>query len=174
MKILKRIFTPLSLSLLSLMLIGIGTNSTRAAIDLLPPDISIADLHSPRLTSQGAQLICTVKVENPNDIDLPVKDSVLWLKLNNEAAAKGRLHRQIIIPARGTKNVDILVNVGSQAVSWLPMFLGANEFTVPYELKGFVQLGSPDLGRLSIQGRGKVSMTSNGLKLRPAGQQQLI
>ncbi len=171
MKIVKRIFTPLGLGLLGLMLVGFGTKADGIATELVPPDISIVDLHSPRLSSKAAQLICTVKLENPNDIDLPVTDAILWLKLNKAAAAKGRLHRQVIIPARGTKHVDVLVNVGSQAVSWLPMFLGANEFTVPYELNGFVELGSPDLGRLTIHELGDVSMTSRGLVLKPASDQ---
>ncbi len=154
---------------------AISTNSTansnEIATDLLPPEISIGGIHSPTWSAEGAQLICSVRVENPNPVDLPVTGADIKLKLANTPAARGRLPSAVTVPARGVRQVDVLVNVSmNAAVTWLPMFLGTSEFTMPYDVAGFVDVDHPDLGRVPFHETGDVSMTGDGIQVHAANK----
>lgn len=144
--------------------------SAGAAAKLSAPAISIAGIHSPTLSADGAQLICSVRVENPNDEALPLTDGNVSLKLAGTPAAKGRLLRQMTIPARATRDVDLLVDLDMAAtVSWLPMFMGSEAFTLPFEVDGYVDVSHADLGRITFHETGDVSMTESGLEVSQPG-----
>jgi len=152
------------------LLLIVGRVSAVASADLIAPGISIAGIHSPTLSAEGAQLICSVRVDNPNDVALPLTGADVSLKLGGAPAAKGRLLNNITIPARGRSNVDLLVDLDmASAVTWLPMFLDDQAFTVPFEVDGYVDVDHDDLGRVPFHETGEVSMTDAGLEATPSG-----
>jgi LEA14-like dessication related protein len=148
------------------LLLIVASTSVVFAAGLTAPAISIAGIHSPTLSTEGAQLICSVRVENPNDVALPVSGGNVNLKLAGSPAAKGRLLEGITIPARGARDVDLLVDLDMAAtISWLPMFMDNKAFTLPFEVDGFVDVDHADLGRVVFHETGDVSMTDEGLEV---------
>ena len=138
------------------------------AADLQPPVISVAGIHSPTVSMDGARLICTVRVENPNDVALPVSGGIVDLHLDGAHAARGRPRQKVSIPARAARNVDLLVDLTSNAaVAWLPLFLGDSAFSLPYRVIGHVDIDSKNLGRVKFNETGKVTMTADGLAVYP-------
>jgi LEA14-like dessication related protein len=151
------------------LLLIVASTSVVFAAGLTAPAISIAGIHSPTLSTEGAQLICSVRVENPNDVALPVSGGNVNLKLAGSPAAKGRLLEGITIPARGARDVELLVDLDMAAtISWLPMFMDNKAFTLPFEVDGFVDVDHADLGRVVFHETGDVSMTDEGLEVSPA------
>jgi LEA14-like dessication related protein len=151
------------------LLMVIGRVGVVMPAELIAPAISIAGIHSPTLSAEGARLICSVRVENPNDVALPLTGADVKLKLGGAPAAKGRLLKNITIPARGLSDVDLLVDLDmASAVTWLPMFLDDQAFTVPFEVDGYVDVDQTDLGRVSFHETGEVSMTDAGLETTPS------
>lgn len=152
-----------------MLLLVVGRVGAVMSAELIVPAISIAGIHSPTLSSQGAQLICSVRVENPNAVALPLTGADVKLKLGGAPAAKGRLLKNITIPARGLIDVDLLVDLDmASAVTWLPMFLDDQAFTVPFEVDGYVDVDQVDLGRVPFHETGEVSMTDAGLEATPS------
>jgi LEA14-like dessication related protein len=139
------------------------------AAKLLPPRIGIAGLHSPSWTEQGPRLVCRVKVDNPNNRALAVSGADINLKLGGTPAAMGRLPQPVSIPANASTEVDVVVNVlPAAAMTWMPMFLGGANFSVPYEVSGVIEVADADIGRLPFGEAGEVEMTRSGIKVRPA------
>jgi LEA14-like dessication related protein len=152
--------------LCSVVMLGV---SGVAAADLTAPEISIAGIHSPTFSSEGVQLICTVRVGNPNAIDLPLMAADINLKLADTPAAKGRLLKAVTVPSRRIQNVDLLVDVTmSAAASWLPMYFEGQAFTLPFEVDGYVDVDHAELGRVPFHETGDVSMTGDGLEVQAA------
>jgi LEA14-like dessication related protein len=134
------------------------------ATEMQAPAISIAGLHSPSFTAEGVQLICSVRVENPNEVALPLSGADINLKLAGTPAAKGRLLKNVTIPSQGIQNVDVLVDVApAAAMTWLPMFFQSQAFTLPFEVDGYVEVDHASLGRVAFKESGDVSMTGSGL-----------
>ena len=72
-------------------------------------------------------------------------------------------------PARSQQLVDLLVDVEpAAAVTWLPLFTGDESFTVPFRVRGFVDVARAGLGRVPFDESGVVSMTADGLVVVPA------
>jgi LEA14-like dessication related protein len=136
---------------------------------LSPPRIGIAGLHSPSWTEQGPRLVCRVKVDNPNNRGLEVNDAVISLKLAGAPAATGVLPQPVTIPANASSEVDIVVNVlPAAALTWMPMFLGSANFSVPYNVSGVIEVDDADIGVLPFDESGEVEMTRDGIKARPS------
>ena len=156
--------------LTGMLLLIVGRVGAVMATELIAPAISIAGIHSPTLSMEGAQLICSVRVENPNDVALPLTGADVNLKLAGAPAARGRLLEPISIPARGRRDVDLLDDLDTaSAVTWLPIFLDDQAFTVPFDVAGHVDVDHPDLGRVPFHETGDVSMTDAGLEATPSG-----
>jgi LEA14-like dessication related protein len=139
------------------------------AADLIAPKISIADLHSPTLTVNGAQLICTVRVENWNTVALPVTAGNVALKLADAPAATAQLSKPVTIPPRQFQNVDLPVSVTmSAAASWLPAFLGSDAFTMPFDVEGYVDIAGESPQRVHFHQVGNVMMVDGELVIEDA------
>jgi LEA14-like dessication related protein len=149
------------------MLTGISGGGSVFAADIKAPEISITRIHSPTLTSEGVQLVCSVRVGNPNYVDLPLTAADINLKLADTPAAKGRLLRPVTVASRRIQNVDLLVDVtASAAASWLPMYFEGSAFTLPFEVDGYVDVDNAELGRVLFHETGAVLMTGEGLKVQ--------
>jgi len=151
---------------LAAVLVAASSSDQIFASELRPPVISIAGIHSPTLSGGGVQLICSVRVENPNDVKLPIKDGSVNLKLADSPAAKGRLLKPVTIPSRGVQDVDVLATLTiTAAASWLPLFFGGEAFSLPFEVIGHVDVDLAGLGRVPFHESGQVVMTDEGLRI---------
>jgi LEA14-like dessication related protein len=158
----------------SIVLTANCAHSAGLLADLLPPAISIAGIHSPALSAEGVQLICSVRVENPNAVALAVQAADIQLQLANTPAANGRLPAAVVISPREAKQVDVLVSVTlAAAATWLPQFLGTSEFSMPYDVAGYVLVNNPDLGRVPFHETGTVAMVDGELVVQPTLHAQL-
>ena len=151
--------------------LAIHVGGVAVAADLKAPEISIAGIHSPTFIANGVQLICSVRVGNPNYVDLPLTAADINLKLADTPAAKGRLLKPVTVPARRIQNVDVLVDVTtSTAATWLPLYFAGDAFTLPFEVDGYVNVDNAELGRVPFHETGNVTMTANGLEVQAASQ----
>lgn len=139
------------------------------AADLQAPGISIAGLSSPTLSDAGIQLVCNVRVENPNTTALPLTDAVVNLKLADTPAAVGRLLKPVTVPARSVRDVPVLVDVAaSAAATWLPLYFSSAQFTLPFDVRGHVDVDHAAIGRVPFHETGQVAMTGAGIDIRSA------
>jgi len=140
-----------------------------AATAIIAPVISIVAIHSPIWSESGPRLMCRVRVENPNAEPLFVSAADVNLKLAGSSAANGWLSDRVIIPANAAAEVNVIVNVlPSAAISWMPMFLGSGEFSVPFEVTGTVTVVNTNLGSIPFHETGAVEMRQGGIKIRPS------
>ncbi len=145
------------------------TAGTVGAADLQAPGISIAGLGSPTLSDAGVQLICNVRVENPNATALPLTDAVVSLKLADTPAAVGRLLKPVTVPANSVRDVAVLVDVAaSAAATWLPLYFSSAEFSLPFDVRGHVDVAHAAIGRVPFHETGQVAMTGAGIDVRSA------
>ncbi len=169
MQVLRNIRTVTRILLCSVVMLGVSGAGVAVAAELTAPKISIVGIHSPTFSTEGVQLICTVRVGNPNTIDLPLTGADINLKLADTPAAKGRLLKAVTVPSRRFQNVDLLVDVTmSAAASWLPMYFAGQAFTLPFEVDGYVDIDHAELGRVHFHETGNVSMTGDGLEVQAA------
>jgi len=138
------------------------------AVELVAPAISIVAIHSPTWAQDGPRLLCRVRVLNPNAESLMVSGADINLKLAGSPAAKGWLAQKVIIPANAAGEVNVTVNVfSSAALSWMPMFLGSGDFSVPFEVDGLVTVENKNMGSVPFREAGEVGMASGRIQIRP-------
>jgi len=155
-------------SLMVALVVMTAMSGISMANDLVAPEISIARIHSPTVSMEGVQVICSVRVANPNYVDLPLGGAVVALNLAETPSANGSLLRRVVIPSRSIKNVDLLVDITmSAAATWLPMYFEGEAFKLPFEVRGFVDVERDGLGRVPFHEIGEVSMTADGLVVEP-------
>ena len=142
------------------------------AADLQAPGISIAGLGSPTLSDAGIQLVCNVRVQNPNATALPLTDAVVNLKLADTPAAVGRLLKPVTVPGRSVRDVAVLVDVAaSAAATWLPLYFSSAQFSLPFDVRGHVDVAHAAIGRVPFHETGQVAMTGTGIDIRSASPQ---
>ncbi len=129
---------------------------------------SVANLEAPKLSVismkvQSADLfeqrmLVRMRVQNPNDRELPVKGIRYRIEVNDAQFAQGESNTPFIVPALGEAEFD--VQVTANLASALSKFLSRkkNDDTLEYRLIGDVSLSSGFLRRIPFDERGSVKL----------------
>jgi LEA14-like dessication related protein len=110
---------------------------------------------------------CRLRLDNPNDVALPVKGGELRLTVAGQAAARGQLADDVTIPALASTEVDSVVHIDVlSAVTVIGGLLDRPDALVPYAVEGFVDVGITRLGRIRFDERGEFSLAGAGNLIR--------
>jgi len=141
-------------------------------------------LQSPRLSLVGIQVMSTdmfaqrfkvrVLVENPNELELPVRGLEYQIIMMGDSFADGVSSDVFLLPARGEAEFDILVttNFVSSFGRLLSRTGGGKLENIEYEISGKVFVDKGVLRRIPFNHRGTVDF-SRALKPRKAEPRQM-
>ena len=92
------------------------------------PVISLHSTELAGLTINGAQLLCKVKVENPNSFNIPFPETDWELFLNANSFIKGTVKNDERLKARGTTLVEVPVNFNyTDVFNTFASLIGSNQ-----------------------------------------------
>jgi LEA14-like dessication related protein len=120
--------------------------------DLRQPTVDLIGIQ-PAGSSEGAplRLISRLRLSNPNDVDLPVKDGQLSLDLNKSQVATTRLDDDFVIPANGETDIDVAIDIDLMSALQLGFsLLDQQGPAIDWRLHGYIDLGSRYLGRVKV------------------------
>jgi LEA14-like dessication related protein len=156
-----------------------------ALVSLLPGCTSLGgDLVAPRLSLVGVQMLSTdmfaqkfkvrVLVQNPNDLELPVRGIEYQIIMMGDSFADGTSSDVFLLPARGEAEFDMLVttNFVSSFGRLLSRVGGGKLENIEYEISGKVFVDKGVLRRIPFNHRGTVDF-SRALKPIKAEPRQL-
>jgi LEA14-like dessication related protein len=126
--------------------------------NLEAPRVTLQGLVPESLDRNGQVFLCRLLLENPNPEDLDVRGGAVTLELADFSAARGQTTGPFVLPAYGSREVDIRVRL--DLLSTLPGLLrwaASGNPRLDYTLKGHVDLDVKALGRLPFKDTGTVN-----------------
>jgi len=143
-----------------------------ALVALLPGCTSLGgDLVAPRLSLVGVQMLSTdmfaqkfkvrVLVQNPNDLELPVRGIEYQIIMMGDSFADGTSSDVFLLPARGEAEFDMLVttNFVSSFGRLLSRAGGGKLENIEYEVSGKIFVDKGVLRRIPFNHRGTVDFS---------------
>ena len=137
-------------------------------------------LEAPRLSLVGIQVLSTdmfaqrfkvrVLVQNPNDLELPVRGLEYQIILMGDSFADGTSTDAFLLPARGEAEFDMLVttNFVSSFGRLLSRVGGGKLEDIEYEITGKVYVEKGMLRKIPFSHRGTVDFAKQLKPLKPA------
>lgn len=86
---------------------------TAIPVNLQTPDISFVAMRALEANLFEQRLEVRLRVQNPNDIELPVNGLDVDVELANEPFAHGVSAREFVVPARGEAEFDMIVTANA-------------------------------------------------------------
>lgn len=138
----------------------------------------LGSLEQPRLSFVGMNIIeaslfeqrleVRLRVQNPNDIELPVHGLDIELDLAGEPFASGVSARQFTVPAHGEAEFDMIVTANA-AGALLKLASGDRKSreSVEYRLKGKLSTKVGFLRRIPFEERGQLPLAAARAKKEP-------
>ncbi|HXC58139.1 MAG TPA: LEA type 2 family protein [Steroidobacteraceae bacterium] len=122
------------------------------------PKLDVVDIQLLKGDLLQQQLKVRMRVENPNDRELPVRGITYELQLSGEAFAHGESEKDFVVPALGSAEFD--VNVTANAASALLKLLagGRKLDEVEYRLVGKVLLASGMMRSIPFDHVGRIRL----------------
>ena len=128
--------------------------------DLQEPGIQLVSVAPEQISFSGIRLLCRLRIDNPNDVSLPVKGGQITLEVEGLPVAHGVLTDGFTIAARDTEIVDVVVDVDSaSSIALAIRVLSNGERELDYVLAGHVDIAISVLGRVHIEEKGSVPLT---------------
>ncbi|MAF82775.1 MAG: LEA type 2 family protein [Gammaproteobacteria bacterium] len=128
--------------------------------ELEKPGIQLVSISPQQISFSGVKLRCRVRVDNPNDISIPVKGGQINLQIEGTQIAHGALGDGFTVAAGGSELVDVIVEVDSGGSFALAVqLLKAGEQEIDYALTGYIDIAIGMLGRVSIHETGSIPLT---------------
>lgn len=128
--------------------------------DLQPPTIKLVSIMPDTSSITELGFRCRLRLDNPNDIALPIKGGELQLTLAERSAARGRLADDVTIPAQGSTEVDALVAINViSAAAIIAGLVDRPDGMLQYEVEGYIDVGISRLGRIRFDESGEFSLT---------------
>jgi LEA14-like dessication related protein len=132
---------------------------------------TLGDLQTPRLELVGVQILSTdmfaqrfkvrVKVENPNDIELPVKGIDYQIFMMGDSFAEGMSNEPFLLPAKGEAEFDMTVttNFVSSFGRLLSRAGGGKLQDVDYEIAGKILVDKGMVKKIPFNHHGTVDFS---------------
>ena len=104
------------------------------------PRVSLADLQLEQFGVFEQRYRLSLRVQNPNDVELPIAGMEFRLYLNDEEFAHGLSDQHVTLPAFGEQLVEVRVTSGIGGILGQIQRLGSGELkTFSYRLSGHVK-----------------------------------
>jgi LEA14-like dessication related protein len=142
-----------------------------AALLALGACTSLGDLETPKLDVLGIQMLSTdmfaqrfvvrMHVQNPNDIELPVRGIDYKLLLMGDQFAEGVTNESFVLPALGEAEFDMTVttNFVSSLGRLISRMGGGKLEDVEYELAGTLMIDKGMMRKIPFNKRGTVDFS---------------
>jgi LEA14-like dessication related protein len=127
--------------------------------DLEEPRVQLVSVTPQQIGFGGIKLLCRLRIDNPNDVSIPVKGGEFNLEVEDMQVAHGALIDGFTVEARGSELVDVIVDVDSgRSLALAIQILSAGERELDYALTGYVDVSISVLGRVRINETGSVPL----------------
>ncbi len=128
--------------------------------DLEEPRVRLVSVAPQQLGFSGIKLLCQLRIENPNDVSIPVRGGQFSVDVEGMQIAKGALIEGFSVAASGSELVDVVVNVDPRrSIKLAARLLSGGEQEVDYALTGHIDVAIAMLGRVRINETGSVQLT---------------
>lgn len=124
-----------------------------------PPRYHLVDVRflDARLLEQ--RYTVTFRVQNPNDVDIPVRGMALDLSLAGQPFATGVGSTPVTLPAYGEAEVSLNVSANMlKAMARLAQVLQDRPTAITYRLSGHLSVDLPMMGRLPVDAEGEIRL----------------
>lgn len=122
------------------MLVMLGACS--AVVPLQEPKLQVVGVELLRGDLLRQELRVRMRVQNPNDRQLPVRSITYEVQLGGEPFAHGESERDFLVPANGETEFDVSVTANAAAAVLKLVGSGRKLDTVEYRIAGKVALSS--------------------------------
>jgi LEA14-like dessication related protein len=128
------------------------------------PDVSLRDVKVTGLGFNGQTFLLTFDISNPNPFLLPVNHVRYSVRLDGQRFASGETPCDISIPASGSSEVSISVDLDllATAPQLLSIVRDGARGAIPYELHGQLGLDLPLAPAVRFGKQGSISLNSGG------------
>ena len=121
------------------------------------PEVRVAGIQPVDATLLEQRFLITLRVLNPNNVEIDVEGLTFAVELNGHAFARGVSNQATVIPRLGEATLEVTATTGLMDVlNQLRQFQKAPE-AVPYRLKGRLVTGR--FGSIDFDRSGEVSLT---------------
>lgn len=120
------------------------------------PEVAIAGIRLLDGNLFEQRFVLTLRITNPNRVDIPIEGLSFDLDLNEQPFAKGVSNRALVVPRLGEATMEVTVSTGLNA--WLKQFgeLGKGRDKADYRVRGRLVTGS--LGGFDFDRRGQLDL----------------
>lgn len=141
--------------------IALAAGCTSLPRDLQAPDVSLTGLSVVDAKASGQHFRVTLRVKNPNDVDIPVKSVEFSARLAGQGVLMGQSEKPVLLAAGGTQNVtvDVQTDLISSVSSLLAVGIGPDD-ALPYEINGRLSVGGRMSRSFPFSYRGQVPLTA--------------
>lgn len=130
------------------------------------PRVSLADLQLEQFGVFEQRYRLSLRVQNPNDVELPIAGMEFRLYLNDEEFAHGLSDQRVTLPAFGEQLVEVQVTSGITGILGQIQRLGSGELkTFSYRLAGHVKPLHRAL-KYPFEYRGEIDLGGSGLRTK--------
>ena len=143
-----------------LVLLGLLVTSSCAT---LPKDLKAPDFEVMRIEMQSSDMFAQhfkvrLKVQNPNDIEMPIKSLDYKLLLMGDSFGEGMSDQPFVLPANGDAEFDMMLTTNFvSSFGRLVSRLGGGKLeNIEYEIAGNVVLGKGFVRKLPFDHKGTV------------------
>jgi len=138
--------------------------------DLAEPRVELVSIAPQQIGFSGIRLLCRLRIENPNDVKIPIRGGNFGLAVEGVQVAQGALIDGFTVAARASEMVDVVVDVDTGRSLALAMrLLGGGEQALDYALTGYIDVAIAVLGRVRIDESGSVPL-NGAASSRRAGE----
>ena len=135
--------------------------------NLEEPRIQLVGIAPQQISFSGIKLLCQLRIDNPNDVSIPIKGGQFDLEVEGTPIAHGELVDGFTIAAHGSEWVDVIVDVDSgRSIALAIQLFNAAEQELDYALTGHVDVSIAVLGRVRFKHKGSVPLTSDSATSR--------
>jgi LEA14-like dessication related protein len=122
--------------------LGVSGCSSMMTDDLQDPVVRLLKVDVVKAKLLEQKFVLRFRIDNPNDLSLPVRFLRYKVKLNGVPLAEGASDRDFIVPAKGHQTFEIPVrtNLWRHLKQIVNMLEDPNE-PIPYEFQGEVKTG---------------------------------
>lgn len=126
--------------------------------DLEPPEVTLRAVAPESLSLGGQVFRCRFLLDNPNAEDLDVRGGQVTLRLADFPAARGETAEAFVLPAYGSREVDLRVELNLlESLPGVLRWLASGDPRLDYRLQGYVDLERRFIGRLPFRSTGRVN-----------------
>ena len=139
--------------------------------NLQPPTVELITIQ-PQSLREGRTLMALsrLRISNPNAVAVPIEGGTIKMSLAGTPVANGELQSGFTLPANGSEEIDIRINLDLANSLTVGMTLLESDTELPYTLDGYVDVGIAYLGRINVLESGGVSLN----QLRPSRLEQSL